>query len=57
MEGGTTSTVQTAITGMAQTVVDQGIATLNAVLPVMAPLVATVIVAGLGYMFIKKFRK
>lgn len=54
-EGETTSgTVPTGITEMASTVAADGIATVNAVLPVVAPLLAAIIVVGIGLKVIKR---
>lgn len=52
---GATSTIQTAIVNMASTVADAATNMLVAVVPVLAPVVGAVIVAGLGYRFVKKF--
>lgn len=53
---GDPATVETAITGMATTVASDGQSMLVAVIPVLAPLVAAVIVARLGYKFVKSFK-
>ena len=50
---GSTSTIQSAITSMATTVATDGVNMLIAVVPVLAPIVGAVIVAGLGYKFVK----
>lgn len=50
----TTGTVPTGITEMASTVAADGIATVNAVLPVIAPLLAAIIVVGIGLKVIKR---
>lgn len=55
MEG--TSTITTAITGMASTIATDGVNMLISVVPVLAPIVGAVIVAGLGYKFVKRFSK
>lgn len=58
-EGETTTTdaVQTAITGMAGSVADGALAMIAAILPVLAPIVAAIIVATLGYRLVKRFSK
>lgn len=53
----TTATVQTAITGMAGSVADGALAMIAAILPVLAPIVAAIIVATLGYRLVKRFSK
>ena len=53
----TTDTVQTAITGMAGSVADGALAMIAAILPVLAPIVAAIIVATLGYRLVKRFSK
>lgn len=52
---GTASAIQTAIVNMCTTIVSQGQDMIAAVVPAAAPLVATVIVAGLGYRFVRRF--
>lgn len=52
-----TGGVQTAITGMATTVANDGVAMINAVLPVLAPIIAGVIVATLGVRLVRRFGK
>ena len=52
---GDPATVQSAVTGMATTVATDGQSMLVSVIPVLAPLVAAVIVAKLGYRFVKRF--
>lgn len=54
---GETSAVDTAITGMATTVATQGQTTVSNVLPVIAPLIATILVATLGVKIVKRFAK
>lgn len=44
-----------AITNMAQSVATQGLAVIAAVLPVLATVVAAVIVAKLGYRLVRRF--
>lgn len=56
MEGGT-ATITSAITNMAQTIATDGVNMLIAVVPVLAPIVGAVIVATLGYRFVKRFSK
>lgn len=56
-EGESTSAVDTAITGMASTVATQGQTTVANILPVLAPLIATILVAALGVRLVKKFGK
>lgn len=53
MEG--TATITTAITGLAQSVATDGVNMLIAVVPVLAPIVGAVIVATLGFKFVKRF--
>lgn len=57
MEGSATTvdTVVTAITGMASTVADAGLGLIAAILPILAPIVAALIVASLGYRLVKRF--
>lgn len=60
MEGGATSTmdtITTAVTSMAQTVADNGLSVIAAVLPVLATIIAAIIVAQLGVKIVKKFGK
>lgn len=60
MEGGgaaTISTVTTAITGMATSIADAGLQMIAAILPVLAPIVAAIIVATLGFKLVKRFAK
>ena len=52
---GDPATVQSAVTGMATTVATDGQSMLVSVIPVLAPLVAAVIVAKLGYRFVQRF--
>lgn len=54
---GETSTVQTGVTGMATTVANDGVAMINAVLPVLAPVIAAVIIATLGVKLVRRFAK
>lgn len=51
------ATVETAVTGMATSVATSGQSMLIAILPVLAPLVGAIIVAGLGYKLVKRFSK
>lgn len=55
MEG--SSTISTAISNMASTVATDGQNMLVAVIPVLAPLIGAIILAGLGYKFVKRFSK
>lgn len=58
-EGETTGVaegVQTAITNMGTTVATEGQTTITNLLPVMAPLIATMIVIGIGLKVIMKLR-
>ena len=59
MEGGANpmSDVITAITGMATTVQTNALSVIAAVLPVLAVVIAAVIVARLGVSLIKRFSK
>lgn len=52
---GSTATIATAIGDMAGTVASDAVGMLTSVIPVLAPIVGAVIVAGLGYRFVKKF--
>lgn len=54
---GSTSTITDAITGMATTIANDGVGMLVSVVPVLAPIVGAVIVATLGYRFVKRFSK
>ena len=56
-EGEQASATQTALTGLATSVSTEGQATVAAVLPVLAPLVAMIIVVGIGRKVIKMFSK
>ena len=49
--------VITAITGMATTVQTNALSVLAAVIPVLATVVAAVIVANLGFKLVKRFSK
>ena len=49
--------VITAITGMATTVQTNALSVLAAVIPVLATVVAAVIVANLGFRIVKRFSK
>lgn len=53
MEG--TATIQSAIVQLATDIATQGVDMLVAVIPVLAPIMGAVIVAGLGYKFVKRF--
>lgn len=52
-----TATIATAITNMATTVATDGVNMLISVVPVLAPIVGAVIVATLGFKFVKRFSK
>lgn len=54
---GDTSAIQTAVTNMATTVANDGVSMIGAVLPVIAPLLAAVIVATLGVKFVRRFSR
>ena len=54
---GEPATVQSAVTGMATSVASDGQAMLVAVVPVLAPLVAAIIIATIGFTFVKRFSK
>lgn len=56
MEGGS-ATIQSAITSMASTIATDATNMLIAVVPVLAPIVGAIIVASLGYRFVKRFSK
>lgn len=51
----TATTVTDAITSMATTIATDGVNMLTSVIPVLAPIVGAVIVASLGYRFVKRF--
>lgn len=55
MEG--SGTIVSAITSMATTIAGDAVDMLVAVVPVLAPIVGAVIVATLGYKFVKRFSK
>lgn len=50
-----TATITTAIVNMATTVASDAVGMLVQVVPVLAPIVGAVIVATLGYKFVKRF--
>lgn len=56
-EGSGTSTIQTGVTNMATTVANDGVAMINAILPVVAPLIAAVLVAALGVKLVRRFAR
>lgn len=56
-EGSGTSTIQTGVTNMATTVANDGVAMINAILPVVAPLIAAVLVAALGLKLVRRFAR
>lgn len=49
------SGITTAITTMATTIASDATAMLAAIVPTLAPIVGAVILAGLGYKFVKRF--
>lgn len=57
MEGGVNpmADIITAITGMATTVQTNALSVIAAILPVLATVVAAIIVARLGYRMVKRF--
>lgn len=57
MEGSTATvdTVVTAITGMATTVSNAALGLIADILPILAPIVAALIIASLGYRLVKRF--
>lgn len=57
MEGSaaTVDTVVTAITGMATTVSNAALGLIADILPILAPIVAALIIASLGYRLVKRF--
>lgn len=58
MEGGastTIATVTTAIVAMAQSVATNALDMIAQILPVLAPVVAAIIIAALGYKLVKRF--
>lgn len=59
MEGGTNAVdaVVTAITGMASTVATNALNLIAAILPVLAPIVAAVIIATLGFKLVRRFSR
>lgn len=50
-----TSAIVTAITEVAKTIANDGMAAITAILPVVAPVMAAIIVVGIGIKAIKKF--
>lgn len=52
---GSVSTIQTAMTNLATTIATDGVNMLGAIVPAAAPIIAAVVVAGLGYKFVKRF--
>lgn len=52
-----TPTIQSAIVSMATTIATDATNMLVAVVPVLAPIVGAIIVASLGYRFVKRFSK
>lgn len=56
-ETGTNATISDAIVNMATTVANDGVAMMTAVVPVLVPIVGTIILARLGYSFVKRFAK
>lgn len=56
-DAATVSTVSSAITAMATTVADAGLGLIAAILPILAPVVAAIIIASLGYKLVKRFAK
>ena len=58
MEGGSAvSAVTTAISGMASTVADNALGLCSTILPVLAPIIAAIIIATLGYKLVRRFSK
>lgn len=57
MEGEATSTISTAIVNMATQIATDAQAMVVAVVPVLAPIVGTIIIATLGYRLVKRFSK
>lgn len=51
----TVDTVTTAIVGMATTVSNAALSLIAQVLPILAPIVAAIIIASLGYRLVKRF--
>lgn len=54
---GSTATIQSAIVSMATTVATDATNMLVAVVPVLAPIVGAIIVATLGFRFVKRFSR
>lgn len=54
-EGESSSTVQSAVNGVASTVVTDGTSMLSSLITTYAPLIAAVIVAGIGISMVKRF--
>lgn len=52
---GNTSAIQTAMTSLATTIATDGVNMLAAIVPAAAPVIAAVIVAGMGFAFVHKF--
>lgn len=57
MEGNAMDAVITAITGMATTVQTNALSVIGNILPVLAVVIAAVIVAGLGVKLVRRFAK
>lgn len=55
--GSTNSAITTAIVNMATNVANDAVSMLAAVVPVLAPIVGAVILATLGYKFVRRFSK
>lgn len=53
----TTSTVTQGVTNMATTIANDGIAMINGILPVIAPLVGAIAIAFLGVRLVRRFAK
>lgn len=53
----TIADVTTAITGLASTVADNALGMIAAILPVLAPVIAAVILVMLGKTLVKRFAK
>lgn len=54
---GSTATIQSAIVNMATTVATDATNMLVAIVPVLAPIVGAIIVATLGFRFVKRFSR
>lgn len=54
---GSTSSIQTGVTNMATTIVNDGVSMINGLLPVVAPLIGAVVLAFLGVKLVRRFAR